>query len=160
MDSNHKVFSSEGNILIGDIGDDLPVENFIAMDPPRHDIQRRAVQPVVAPQNLAQMEALIRQRVCDILDGLPIGEEIDWVDIELDQSLLFHETRKAWLGPDVFATGLPDIGPEPVCVEFFVPVPELEKQRRQVIDAAQGSREPVQEHIGILGRQRQGGQQH
>ena len=28
------------------------------MDPPKHDVQRRAVQSVVAPQNLSQMESL------------------------------------------------------------------------------------------------------
>jgi cytochrome P450 len=80
VDSNHDAFSSEPTIGIDDIPDDLPVEMFIAMDPPKHDIQRRAVQPVVAPQNLAAMEGLIRGRVKEILDSLPVGETFDWVD--------------------------------------------------------------------------------
>lgn len=80
VDSNFKDFSSEPTILMGDLTDDMPVEMFIAMDPPKHDIQRRAVQAVVAPQNLSQMEALIRSRVVEILDNLPVGETFNWVD--------------------------------------------------------------------------------
>lgn len=80
VDSNYADFSSEPTIVIGDLGDDVPFEMFIAMDPPVHDVQRRAVQSVVAPKNLAQMEALIRQRAVDILEGLPEGEEFDWVE--------------------------------------------------------------------------------
>ena len=68
IESNHEVFSSEPTIVIGDLTEDLPVEMFIAMDPPKHDEQRRAVQPAVAPKNLAQMESLIRSRVTAILD--------------------------------------------------------------------------------------------
>jgi len=80
VDSNHEVFSSEPTIVIGDLTEDLPVEMFIAMDPPKHDVQRRAVQPVVAPRNLADMEKLIRSRVVEILDNLPVGETFDWVE--------------------------------------------------------------------------------
>jgi len=79
VDTNHELFSSEPFIVIGDPGEDLPLELFIAMDPPKHDIQRNAAQPVVAPKNLAQLEAVIRERIAAILDGLPVNEEIDWV---------------------------------------------------------------------------------
>lgn len=79
VDQNHKLFSSEPFIVIGDPGEDLPLELFIAMDPPKHDIQRNAVQPVVAPKNLADMESLIRERIAAILDKLPTNEVIDWV---------------------------------------------------------------------------------
>jgi len=80
VDTNHEVFSSEPAIIIGDLGDEVPFENFIAMDPPKHDVQRRAVQPVVAPRNLAEMESLIRGRVVEILENLPVGETFDWVE--------------------------------------------------------------------------------
>jgi cytochrome P450 len=53
---------------------------FIAMDPPKHDAQRKTVSPAVSPANLAGMEPLIRERAAAILDSLPIGEEFDWVD--------------------------------------------------------------------------------
>ena len=64
---------------------------FIAQDPPIHDVQRRAAQPAVAPTQLADLEGLIRQRVCTILDELPVGEEFNWVDrvsIELTTQML------------------------------------------------------------------------
>ena len=80
VDSNHDAFSSEPAITIGDYGDDVPVEQFIAMDPPKHDAQRAVVQPVVAPKNLAQMESLIRTRVSEMFDALPVGEPFDWVN--------------------------------------------------------------------------------
>ena len=53
---------------------------FIAMDPPKHDVQRKTVSPAVAPANLAILGPLIRERAAKILDGLPIGQEFDWVD--------------------------------------------------------------------------------
>ena len=118
VDSNHGVFSSEPFIILGDRGDDLPTENFISMDPPKHDVQRRAVQPVVAPQNLAQMESLIRSRVETILDGLPAGETFDWVDavsINLTTQMLatlfdfpFEERHKLTYWSDI-AAGSPEI---------------------------------------------------
>jgi cytochrome P450 len=40
VDSNHQVFSSEPAVIIGDMGEDVPLEMFIAMDPPEHDKQR------------------------------------------------------------------------------------------------------------------------
>ncbi len=80
VDTDHEAFSSEPAIFIGDRPADTPLSNFISMDPPKHDLQRRAVQPVAAPQNLAAMEALIRRRVEAILDSLPRGETFDWVD--------------------------------------------------------------------------------
>ncbi len=81
VDTNHEVFSSEGGITIAnqDAGEG-PLPMFIAMDPPRHDEQRKTVSPIVAPHNLAKLEPLIRERAAGILDNLPIGEEFDWVD--------------------------------------------------------------------------------
>jgi cytochrome P450 len=64
---------------------------FIAMDPPKHDEQRKVVSPVVGARNLAALEPIIRERVCLILDSLPVGEEFNWVDkvsIELTTQML------------------------------------------------------------------------
>ena len=118
VDSNHQDFSSEPTIVIGDLLDETPFEMFIAMDPPKHDVQRRAVQPVVAPKNLADMEALIRSRVIEILDNLPVGETFDWVDrvsINLTTQMLatlfdfpFEDRHKLTYWSDM-ATGTPEI---------------------------------------------------
>ncbi len=80
IDSNHKQFSSHKSIVIGDSPPDFDTPMFIAQDPPIHDVQRKAVQPAVAPTQLSDIEALIRQRVNNILDDLPTGERINWVE--------------------------------------------------------------------------------
>jgi cytochrome P450 len=103
VDSNHQAFSSAHGIslppseatiekmmaegggpgadsLFGDGKSGGPPPMFIAMDPPKHDVQRKTVSPAVSPANLAVMEPLIRERAGQILDALPIGEEFDWVD--------------------------------------------------------------------------------
>jgi cytochrome P450 len=80
VESDPASFSSEPTIVIDNVPESLPLEMFIAMDAPKHDVQRRAAQPVVAPQNLAAMEALIRSRVVECLDQLPVGETFDWVE--------------------------------------------------------------------------------
>ena len=38
------------------------------------------VQPAVAPGQLSDLEDLIRSRAAEVLDGLPINEEFNWVD--------------------------------------------------------------------------------
>ncbi|MBU6373622.1 MAG: cytochrome P450 [Alphaproteobacteria bacterium] len=91
VDTNHKIFSSEPGITIADQDEDFQLPMFIAMDQPKHDEQRKAVQPIVAPDMLAKMEPLIRERICHILDNLPRNEPFDWVDrvsIELTGQML------------------------------------------------------------------------
>ena len=60
VDTNHQIFSSEGGITIADQDEDFQLPMFIAMDPPKHDAQRKVVSPIVSPHNLAAMEGLIR----------------------------------------------------------------------------------------------------
>ena len=79
VDKSHELFSSEPLIVLGDSPEGLPVEMFIAMDPPKHDVQRRSVQGVVAPQNLKEMEGLIRVRTGEVLDSLPRNKVFNWV---------------------------------------------------------------------------------
>jgi cytochrome P450 len=82
VDTNHQVFSSEGGITIAEqTQGDGPLPMFIAMDPPKHDIQRKTVTPAVSPSNLQRLEPLIRERAAAILDSLPIDEAFDWVDL-------------------------------------------------------------------------------
>ncbi|WP_411286340.1 cytochrome P450 [Phenylobacterium sp.] len=119
VDTNHQVFSSDaalGGITIRDARPDLRRPSFIAMDPPKHDVQRKAVSPIVSPANLQTMEPIIRERAAKILDALPIGETFDWVDrvsIELTTQMLatlfdfpFEERRKLTHWSDV-ATSQP-----------------------------------------------------
>ena len=94
VDTNHASFSSEsglGGIALAERPPSEAYPSFIAMDPPRHDEQRKTVSPIVAPGNLAMLESTIRSRAASILDSLPIGEEFDWVQkvsIELTTQML------------------------------------------------------------------------
>jgi len=94
VDTNHAVFSSEailGGITARNQDPEFILPMFIAMDPPKHDIQRKAVSPIVSPQNLVALEVLIRERAQAIFDNLPVGETFDWVDrvsIELTTQML------------------------------------------------------------------------
>ena len=80
VDTNHEAFSSEPSITIVDPEEGFRMPMFIAMDPPKHDVQRKTVSPIVAPDHLRNLEPVIRARAGEILDSLPIGEEFDWVD--------------------------------------------------------------------------------
>jgi cytochrome P450 len=114
IEVNHGIYSSDagtGGIQIEDQPKDMVRPSFIRMDPPRHDEQRKVVSPIVAPQNLANMEATIRERTCLVLDGLPRGETFDWVErvsIELTTMMLatlfdfpWEERRKLTYWSDV-----------------------------------------------------------
>ena len=52
IERDTETFSSEPSIAIIDPEPDMILKMFIAMDPPEHDDQRRAVHHVVAPRNL------------------------------------------------------------------------------------------------------------
>ena len=91
VDSHHEEFSSVPSIVLGESAIDFEPPMFIAMDPPKHDVQRGVVSPAVAPKQLQEWESLIRERTCEVLDGLPVGEAFDWVDrvsIELTGRML------------------------------------------------------------------------
>ena len=112
VESRHDVFSSFPTIAIGDSPTGEYIENFISMDPPKHDQQRKAVTGVVAPKNLQLLEPVIRAHASEILDALPgDGEEFDWVDevsIELTTRMLatlfdfpFADRRKLTYWSDI-----------------------------------------------------------
>ena len=101
-------------------------------------LQRKTVQGVVAPQNLAKLESTIRSRADAILDSLPVGEKFNWVDlvsIELTTQMLatifdfpFDDRRKLTYWSDMATSGELAGGPtpEPVrraalmeCLEYF-----------------------------------------
>jgi cytochrome P450 len=119
VDTNHAVFSSEPGITIVDPKEDFKLPMFIAMDPPKHDAQRKTVSPIVSGPNLDALEPVIRERAGKILDGLPVGETFDWVDkvsIELTTMTLatlfdfpWEDRRKLTRWSDV-ATANPESG--------------------------------------------------
>jgi cytochrome P450 len=94
VDSNHAVFSSAselGGISLRDNRAPREAANFISLDPPTHDAQRRAVMPMFSSESMALLEPLIRERAARILDELPVGETFDFVDkvaVELTSQML------------------------------------------------------------------------
>ena len=100
VDSDWQTFSSDaglGGIQIEDQPKGMERPSFIRMDPPRHDGQRKVVSPIVAPQNLANMEGLIRERTRKVLDGLPRGETFDWVDrVSIELTTMMLATMFDW----------------------------------------------------------------
>jgi cytochrome P450 len=115
VDTNHQLFSSEPSITIADPKDDFQLPMFIAMDQPKHDLQRKVVSPIVSPANLGRLEGTIRERVNTIFDGLPEGEVFDWVDkvsIELTTQMLatlfdfpWEDRRKLTYWSDITTAG-------------------------------------------------------
>ena len=143
VDTNHQVFSSADGISIISPQEreaaetDVPIENFISMDPPGHDVQRATVAPSVAPTNLANLEPLIRERAADILDNLPVGETFNWVDavsVELTARMLatlfdfpYEDRRKLIYWSDI-TTNVPEL----TGVEI-----DLEQRQADLMECAQ-----------------------
>lgn len=119
VETHHQDFSSEPAITIVTPPNDFPLPMFIAMDPPKHDAQRKVVSPIVAPENLAKLEGTIRERAGQLLDEVPRGEVFNWVDrisIELTTQMLatlfdfpWEDRRKLTRWSDV-ATAIPGAG--------------------------------------------------
>ncbi|MCP5183869.1 MAG: cytochrome P450 [Pseudomonadales bacterium] len=147
VDTHPELFSSEGSIVLAEPEDDFPLPMFIAMDPPRHDDQRKVVSPVVAPMNLKQLEGTIRGRAGAILDSLPVGETFNWVDkvsIELTTQMLatlfdfpFEDRRKLTRWSDVSTA---DIGGDIVATE--------EQQRVELLECLAYFNELWRQRIG------------
>jgi len=114
IETNPAVFSSADGVTIMDRNAEFVLPMFIAMDPPKHDAQRKVIAPIVAPHNLMNLEPIIRERAGKILDELPIGETFDWVDrvsVELTTQMLatlfdfpFEERRKLTYWSDITTT--------------------------------------------------------
>lgn len=80
VNTDHETFSSRPAITIANADEDFPLPMFIASDAPKHAPQRKVVAPVASAANLDRLEPLVRERAAAILDGLPLGEDFDWVD--------------------------------------------------------------------------------
>jgi cytochrome P450 len=129
VDSSHHVFSSEPTIAIGDQLEDMQLPMFIAMDPPKHDVQRKVVTPGVAPNRLARLEPLIRERVGKILDEIPRGETFNWVDhvsINLTTQMLatlfdfpFEERHRLTQWSEAFVSNPEQTGASVMTVDEF-----------------------------------------
>lgn len=91
VELRHDVFSSrwdKGNITIADSVNEMAFPNFIAQDPPVHTAQRRVIAPAFNPSQMGKLDALVRARTKELIDGLPVGERFDWVErVSIPQTL-------------------------------------------------------------------------
>ncbi len=118
VETHPAVFSSASGITLLDQETQYRLAMFIAMDPPKHDVQRLVVAPIVAPANLANMADTIRGRVIAILDRLPRNEPFDWVEhvaVELTTQMLatlfdfpFEQRRDLTYWSNIATTNLKD----------------------------------------------------
>ncbi len=91
IEKDTQTFSSFPSIVMGDQDPEFTVKQFIASDPPKHDVQRKAVTAAVSPKSLSLLEPVIRERVVAIMNELPVGERFNWVErvsIELTTQML------------------------------------------------------------------------
>ncbi len=91
VELRHNVFSSRwdlGNITIAESVNGEGFPNFIAQDPPIHTAQRRVIAPAFSPSQMLKLDAAVKARTKQLMDGLPIGETFDWVDrVSIPQTL-------------------------------------------------------------------------
>ena len=163
VDTNHQVFSSEYRSAESPSearGECRPLPMFIAMDPPKHDVQRKAVTPVVSPANLAQLGpsfASVREKswMCSDRQG-----PFDWVDkvsIELTTMTLatlfdfpFEDRRKLTRWSDIVTTmpghGIVETRDQKIvrdCMEF-------QALLRRFVERAGQSAEPKGDLVSML----------
>src|SRR5438128_4266306 len=121
VELDHATYSSAqewGGIQIADQPKGSQLPNFIRMDPPRHTAQRKTVAPIVAPSNLANLQATSEHPTEALLDGLPLNQAFDWVDLvstELTAMMLatlfdfpFSERRRLSYWSDVAIANVDD----------------------------------------------------
>jgi len=81
IEANHRQFSSDGNVIIGDVPPEFDATRaFVTSDPPLHTRERRAVAPAVSRDRVARLEALTRTQIAALLDELPRDESFNWVE--------------------------------------------------------------------------------
>ncbi len=78
-----EAFSSSwqrGNITIAETINDFDFPNFISQDPPIHTAQRKVIAPAFGPGQMVGLEAQVRERARALIDALPLGAPVDWVE--------------------------------------------------------------------------------
>lgn len=79
INADHHRFSSDHNVIIGDIPKNFRFPAFMVSDPPEHSKWRKAVSPAFSQARLADLAGPCRTHISKLLDGLPMWEPFDWV---------------------------------------------------------------------------------
>jgi len=79
VEVNHRQFSSNGNVIIGDVPAEFDATRaFATSDPPVHTQERQGVSPALSRRRVAELEDETRGSVGTLLDGLPRDEPFNW----------------------------------------------------------------------------------
>jgi cytochrome P450 len=89
IEKAHDVFSSRGNIIIGDVRPEYDEPAFATFDPPEHTRDRLAAAPAVSPTRLGQLEPEMRTVIASLLDALPRGEAFNWAS-RVSEQITMH----------------------------------------------------------------------
>lgn len=79
-DDDHHMFSSRDISVVEDMPEGFDIAMFLAMDPPKHTVYRKALHTLFSPANLTAMENGLRAHTVAVLDALPMDERFDWVE--------------------------------------------------------------------------------
>jgi cytochrome P450 len=83
VEKDWRLFSSDvdwGGVLIWQKAPENRLRSLISSDPPSHSVKRKAVQTVVHPRRLQQMDQLVRERTIKLIEDLPLNETFNWVE--------------------------------------------------------------------------------
>jgi len=78
--TNYSSAAEFGGVSLEDLPKKANRVSFIRMDPPEHTTKRKVVAPIMTPSHLANLENLVRERTCTVLDALPRNETFDFVE--------------------------------------------------------------------------------
>lgn len=79
-DTDYHLFSSRDISVVEDMPDGFDISMFLAMDPPRHTVYRKALHTLFSSANMMALEQGLRDHTAAVLDALPVGEAFDWVE--------------------------------------------------------------------------------
>jgi cytochrome P450 len=81
VEADYKRFSSDGNVIIGDVPSAFDeTRAFATSDPPVHTRERNAVAPGLSARRVAAFEEDTRRQVATLLDDLPQDASFNWVE--------------------------------------------------------------------------------
>ncbi len=163
VEKNHQVFSSSyefgGVTITGTPSSSNEIPNFISMDPPTHDVQRKAVAPGLAPRRLHELRTLIRSRAGNILDALPLNETFDWVSavsVELTGRMLAtlfdipQEDRHLLVKWSNAISNADDPAYASSAADFYRALAEIGEYFQEVWDERKSRSEPGDDLISML----------
>lgn len=97
----HRIFN-ENEVSVANSKESLIGIPFISLDPPAHVHYRTTIVPGLSAARLADMEGRIRARAAALLDKIPLGETVDFVQAFAAPLPLLTLAELLGLGPEMW----------------------------------------------------------